>query len=148
MNFYYFCIMKKWAINITVFVVAILMIRCANVVSPSGGPKDIKAPVVLEASPANNSTNFKGRSIHLTFDEFVTLNNPSNNVLISPPMNNHILHQLRRRHQGPSRRQCDEWLHLQLLNRRHYRLAFAERKSHLSFHPETRRKLLCSTVFK
>lgn len=87
MNFYYFCIMKKWAINITVFVVAILMIRCANVVSPSGGPKDMKAPVVLEASPANNSTNFKGRSIHLTFDEFVTLNNPSNNVLISPPMN-------------------------------------------------------------
>ena len=64
-----------------------MLCRCANVVSPSGGPKDMKAPVVLEASPANNSTNFKGRSIHLTFDEFVTLNNPSNTVLISPPMN-------------------------------------------------------------
>ena len=64
-----------------------MLCRCANVVSPSGGPKDMKAPVVLEASPANNSTNFKGRSIHLTFDEFVTLNNPASNVLISPPMN-------------------------------------------------------------
>jgi len=64
-----------------------MLCRCANVVSPSGGPKDMKAPVVLEASPANNSTNFKGRSIHLTFDEFVTLNNPAGNVLISPPMN-------------------------------------------------------------
>ena len=64
-----------------------MLCRCANVVTPSGGPKDEKTPVVLEASPANNSTNFKGKSIHLTFDEFVTLNNPSNTVLISPPMN-------------------------------------------------------------
>ena len=68
------------------FLTALLMIRCANVVTPSGGPKDEKAPLVLETSPANNSTNFKGKTIHITFDEFVTLNNPSNNVLISPPM--------------------------------------------------------------
>lgn len=87
MNFYYFCIMKILVRNIAIFVTLLVLCRCANVVSPSGGPKDVKAPVVLEASPANNSTNFKGRSIHLTFDEFVTLNNPSNTVLISPPMN-------------------------------------------------------------
>jgi hypothetical protein len=64
-----------------------MLCRCANVVTPSGGPKDSKAPVVLEASPENNSTNFKGKSVHITFDEFVTLNNPTNNVMISPPMN-------------------------------------------------------------
>ena len=87
MNFYYFCIMKKIAAYIAMFLTAILLIRCANVVTPSGGPKDEKAPVVLEASPENNSTNFKGKTIHLTFDEFIVLNNPSNNVLISPPMN-------------------------------------------------------------
>ena len=79
--------MKIWIRYIVVFVVAILMIRCANVVTPSGGPKDTKAPVVLVASPENYSTNFKGKSIHLTFDEFVTLNNPSSKVLISPPLN-------------------------------------------------------------
>lgn len=87
MNFYYFCIMKKWVRYFVVIVVAILMIRCANVVTPSGGPKDDKQPVVLEASPANNSTNFNGKTIHITFDEFIVLNNPSNNVLISPPLN-------------------------------------------------------------
>ncbi len=87
MNFYYFCIMKNWARYFAICVVAILMIRCANVVTPSGGPKDDKSPVVLEASPENNSTDFNGKTIHLTFDEFVTLNNPSNNVMISPPMN-------------------------------------------------------------
>ena len=86
MNFYYFCIMKNYTRNIAVFVVALLLVGCANVVTPSGGPKDQTPPVVLESSPANNSTDFKGRSIHLTFDEFVVLNNPSNNVLISPPM--------------------------------------------------------------
>ena len=85
MIFYYFCIMKRYAPYITIML-AIVMIRCANVVTPSGGPKDSKAPVVHEAVPENNSTNFKGRSIHLTFDEFVTLNNPTNNVIISPPM--------------------------------------------------------------
>ena len=67
-------------------ITAILLIRCANVVTPSGGPKDTQQPVVLESTPENNSKNFKGKSIHITFDEFVTLNNPSNNVLISPPM--------------------------------------------------------------
>ena len=86
-EFYYFCIMKKLIRYIAVFVVAFWMVRCANVVTPSGGPKDQNPPVVLEASPKNNSTNFSGKSIHITFDEFVTLNNPSNNVLISPPMN-------------------------------------------------------------
>lgn len=86
MNFYYFCIMKNRARYFAICAVAILMIRCANVVTPSGGPKDDKSPVVIEASPENNSTDFNGKTIHLTFDEFVTLNNPSNNVMISPPM--------------------------------------------------------------
>ena len=86
-DFYYFCIMKNFARNILYFVTVVLLCRCANIVSPTGGPKDDKSPVVLEAMPANNSTNFKGKTIHITFDEFVTLNNPSNNVLISPPMN-------------------------------------------------------------
>lgn len=86
MNFYYFCIMKICARIITVIAVALLLAGCANVVMPSGGPKDQKPPVVLVASPANNSTDFRGKTIHLTFDEFITLNNPSNNVMISPPM--------------------------------------------------------------
>lgn len=78
--------MKKYALYIAILS-AIIMIRCANVVTPSGGPKDTKPPVVLESSPENNSKNFHGKSIHMTFDEFITLNNPSNNVIISPPMN-------------------------------------------------------------
>ena len=87
MIFYYFCIMKNLAKYIIFFAAAFFLAGCANVVTPSGGPKDQKMPVVLDESPKNNSTNFTGKSIHLTFDEFVTLNNPSNNVMISPPTN-------------------------------------------------------------
>jgi hypothetical protein len=61
-------------------------IRCANIVSPTGGPKDIVPPVVLLTTPENQSSNFNKKEIHLTFDEYVTLNNPNNNILISPPL--------------------------------------------------------------
>ena len=62
--------------------------RCANVVTPSGGPKDIVPPVVLQAIPENQSTNFQDKEIHITFDEYVTLNNPNSNIFISPPLEN------------------------------------------------------------
>ena len=61
-------------------------VRCANVVSPSGGPKDKIPPVVLQSIPENQSTQFSANEIHITFDEYVTLNNPNNNILISPPL--------------------------------------------------------------
>ncbi len=87
MNFYYFCIMKKYVRHIVFLVMAVLLAGCANIVTPTGGPKDDKPPVVVGTSPEYNAKNFTGKSIHITFDEFVTLNNPSNTVLISPPMN-------------------------------------------------------------
>lgn len=61
-------------------------IRCANVVSPTGGPKDKVPPVVLSAVPENQSTMFEGKEITINFDEYVTLNNPNGNILISPPL--------------------------------------------------------------
>ncbi len=63
-------------------------LRCANVVSPTGGPKDVTPPIVLQAVPENQSTMFQGKEIHITFDEYVTLNNPNNNIMISPPLEN------------------------------------------------------------
>ena len=62
--------------------------RCANVVTPSGGPKDTIPPVVLQSLPENQATNFQDKEIHITFDEYVVLNNPNNNIFISPPLEN------------------------------------------------------------
>ena len=64
------------------------LVRCANVVSPTGGPKDTVPPIVLHSTPQNQATNFSDKEIHITFDEYVTLNNPNKNILISPPLDN------------------------------------------------------------
>ena len=53
---------------------------------PSGGPKDINPPNVVGEKPANGSTFFNEKSIKITFNEYVTLNNPQENVIFSPPM--------------------------------------------------------------
>ena len=65
---------------------AFLAQRCANAVAPTGGPKDNMPPVVVEAVPENNSINFIGKKIEITFDEYITLENANQNVLISPPL--------------------------------------------------------------
>jgi len=67
-----------------------LWVGCARIVMPSGGPKDTTPPSVVGGKPENGSTNFNGKIIKITFDEFVTLNNPIENVIFSPPLNNRI----------------------------------------------------------
>jgi len=53
---------------------------------PSGGPKDTTPPQVIGEKPENGSANFHGKIIKITFNEYVTLNNPNENVIFSPPM--------------------------------------------------------------
>lgn len=65
---------------------AFLAQHCANAVAPTGGPKDNTPPVVVEAVPENNSVNFIGKKIEITFDEYISLENANQNVLISPPL--------------------------------------------------------------
>ena len=66
---------------------AFLAQHCANAVAPTGGPKDETPPKVVGTVPENHSINFNGKKIELTFDEYITLENANQNVLISPPLN-------------------------------------------------------------
>jgi len=59
-------------------------------VIPSGGPRDTTPPQVIGEKPENGSTNFTGKLLKITFDEFVTLNNPNENVIFSPPMDSRV----------------------------------------------------------
>lgn len=63
-----------------------LLLRCANPVSPTGGPKDTKPPMVLNCEPANLSIRFSGSSIRIEFNEFLALKNPTSEIFISPPL--------------------------------------------------------------
>ena len=65
---------------------AFLAQRCANAVAPTGGPKDEIPPKVVETVPENRSVNFNSKKIEITFDEYITLENANQNVMISPPL--------------------------------------------------------------
>ena len=77
---------KYLFLGLGLLLTAFLAQRCANAVAPTGGPKDDKPPVVVAAIPENQSINFLGKKIELTFDEYITLDNANQNVLISPPL--------------------------------------------------------------
>lgn len=57
---------------------------CASIVPPTGGPKDTLPPILVNASPADSTLSFTGNRIVLNFDEFVQVDNPQQNMLISP----------------------------------------------------------------
>ncbi len=61
-----------------------LLCSCAKVVSPTGGDKDITPPEVVNVYPANKTTNFQGKEILIEFDEYFKLDQPNQNILISP----------------------------------------------------------------
>lgn len=63
---------------------ALTLWSCANIGSPSGGPRDYTPPVVLKSNPAPRSVNFKGKKVTIQFDEIVALKDQQKKVVISP----------------------------------------------------------------
>jgi hypothetical protein len=62
----------------------ILFSSCANIIPPGGGPRDSLPPRLVMALPKDSALNVTNKNITLTFDEFVTLQNPQEAVIISP----------------------------------------------------------------
>src|SRR6478609_8521612 len=58
--------------------------QCAKQTAPTGGPKDIIPPQLVRSTPENKGVNFKGKEIQLTFDELVQLNNPREQLIVTP----------------------------------------------------------------
>ena len=63
--------------------IGLLVSSCAQVGFLTGGEKDEYAPVP-KTNPENSQTLFKGNSIEFTFNEYVTLNNPKENIFMMP----------------------------------------------------------------
>lgn len=59
---------------------------CAVQVPPSGGPKDLTPPVVEKMFPENKSINFNATEFQIRFNKFILLNNPNDQIIISPPL--------------------------------------------------------------
>lgn len=66
--------------------ISVLIAACAKVSNPSGGPRDRTPPVVLMTVPEYSVKNFRGKTVTITFDEYVTLNSITEKFMVSPPM--------------------------------------------------------------
>ncbi len=61
-----------------------LLSSCASAGFPSGGPKDLAAPVLLNMVPQDQSVSFQGKVLTLVFDEWVEVDNIKQNLQITP----------------------------------------------------------------
>ena len=74
--------MKKYLLYLSVLFFG----ACANMVTPSGGAKDVLPPVPLKAFPPSYSIDFKGKSIKIDFNEYVKITDAASQLVVSPFM--------------------------------------------------------------
>lgn len=72
--------------RISIFIISIFLSSCAQIVAPTGGEKDSKPPIVLKEHPENAKPKFSEKKITITFDEYVNLSSPEDQIVISPPL--------------------------------------------------------------
>ena len=69
-----------------VIFLALALVQCAKKGMPEGGPEDEEPPKFVRANPENFSTNFNREEIRIYFNEYIKLNKPQEQIIISPPM--------------------------------------------------------------
>ncbi|MGK2862574.1 MAG: Ig-like domain-containing domain [Chitinophagaceae bacterium] len=57
---------------------------CATIIPPEGGPRDTLPPVLRRATPQDSTRNFTGKTITLSFDEYVDAENYQKELIVSP----------------------------------------------------------------
>lgn len=80
--------MKKLLVTVVFGYLAYLLFTtsCANPGMPTGGDKDTIAPVVLKTVPEMDARNYKGKTVNLTFDEFIISTDVAEQLVVSPPL--------------------------------------------------------------
>lgn len=67
-----FILVLQWAVG------------CANIVPPTGGPKDTIPPFLIAAKPKDSSINIQPKEILVGFNEFINAIDLQNNFIIAP----------------------------------------------------------------
>jgi hypothetical protein len=57
---------------------------CANIIPPSGGPKDTVAPVLVTVTPGDTSKHFTANKIVFNFDEYIDPKDVRTELIVSP----------------------------------------------------------------
>ena len=75
---------KYWWLAVAVVFIS-LSYSCANMASPNGGPYDEAPPKFVSSTPVPNQLNYKGKKVEILFDELIKVDNPLENVVVTPP---------------------------------------------------------------
>lgn len=57
---------------------------CASIVPPTGGPRDSLPPAIVKLEPRDSGRLFNEKKFVITFNEFVQVNEPQKNLIVSP----------------------------------------------------------------
>ena len=71
---------------VTLLFLGAFLTRCANIMTPDGGPKDTLPPVITVITPGNFATNFTEKKIYIEFNEFVQIKDQNKEMFTSPAM--------------------------------------------------------------
>ncbi|MBN2636183.1 MAG: Ig-like domain-containing protein [Prolixibacteraceae bacterium] len=73
-------------IIVAAFAWIVIVSSCANIGMPTGGAKDTIPPVLTGTSPEFAATNFNGNEVRFTFNEYLNIDDVSENLVVSPPL--------------------------------------------------------------
>ena len=71
--------------HLVIFLLIMMIYSCARMGQPDGGWYDDRPPQIIATTPADNGTQVKDKKVVIYFDEFIKVEDATNNVVISPP---------------------------------------------------------------
>lgn len=74
-----------WPVLVFVIVIVNVVSSCAKMGNPDGGWYDETPPMVIGAEPEDKGIDVNSRKIKILFNEFIKIDNPTENVIVSPP---------------------------------------------------------------
>ena len=74
-----------WPVLVFVIVIVSVVSSCAKMGNPDGGWYDETPPQVIGAEPEDKGINVNSRKIKILFNEFIKIENATDNVIVSPP---------------------------------------------------------------
>lgn len=74
-----------WPALVFVIVIVNVVSSCAKMGNPDGGWYDETPPQVIGAEPEDKGINVNSRKIKILFNEFIKIENATDNVIVSPP---------------------------------------------------------------
>ncbi|PVX57883.1 Ig-like domain-containing protein [Hallella colorans] len=80
-----YSVWRAFSMLLVLFGALFLLVSCAKMGSPDGGWYDETPPKVIGATPMDKGTNVNSRRIIIRFNEYITIDNPTQNVVVSPP---------------------------------------------------------------